>query len=392
MSAESAIAFEALERQASELIGFFRQSGYERVAPALIQPAQIYLEHVGEAIRGRTYLFTDPDGEELCLRPDLTLPAARVYLERHPEADLTARYCYNGPAFRARAGEDEAVRPREFRQAGLELFGAADAIAADAEVIALADQALRRAGLTGQRLQIGDLGLVLALLEAIDMPERWRKRLRHALHNHACLHSELERLAGEPDKLAEVPHADLLKAIDPAAPGRAERMLAAYLDERGMPVVGARTLTEIAERVLDQAADLRQEPLPADSRQLLECFGAMPLALETAADEIHAALSRAGVDIDPVLGQFEARVGALRERDVDVSGARYDGTLASNMAYYTGLVFDIELPGEGLAGQIARGGRYDRLLWDLGAPSEVPAVGCAIHTERLLAATGRGQA
>jgi len=57
--------------------------------------------------------------------------------------------------------------------------------------------------------------------------------------------------------------------------------------------------------------------------------------------------------------------------------------------YYSGLVFQIEAPGNGTE-PVAGGGRYDGLLEALGAPREVPAVGAAIHTERLLAAVERG--
>ena len=78
----------------------FTRAGYEAVAPAIIQPAGLFLDVVGESLRARTYVFTDPDGDELCLRPDLTVPTCRLHLERHPGGDVPARYCYNGAAFR----------------------------------------------------------------------------------------------------------------------------------------------------------------------------------------------------------------------------------------------------------------------------------------------------
>ncbi len=59
--------------------------------------------------------------------------------------------------------------------------------------------------------------------------------------------------------------------------------------------------------------------------------------------------------------------------------------------YYSGFVFQIELPGRGVAGQIAGGGRYDGLLASIGADQDAPAIGSAIHTERLLAARGSGR-
>ena len=98
--------------------------GYEQVAPSIIQPADIFLDQIGEEIRSRTYVFTDLAGDELCLRPDLTVPVSRLYLERHPDAKAEARYCYNGPAFRFFPDRSNQAHPREFRQAGIECFGA----------------------------------------------------------------------------------------------------------------------------------------------------------------------------------------------------------------------------------------------------------------------------
>jgi len=74
VTAEGAKEYEALEAQAASLITLFTSKGYEHVAPSYIQPASLFLDRIGETLRARTYVFTDPNGEELCLRPDLTLP------------------------------------------------------------------------------------------------------------------------------------------------------------------------------------------------------------------------------------------------------------------------------------------------------------------------------
>src|SRR5919109_1845576 len=119
MVAETARKFEALEAQAQRLMAVFTGAGYERIAPAVIQPADLFLDVVGESLRARTYVFTDLDGQELCLRPDLTVPTCRLHLERHADANVVARYCYNGPAFRFQPTGAGAAHPREFRQAGI---------------------------------------------------------------------------------------------------------------------------------------------------------------------------------------------------------------------------------------------------------------------------------
>src|SRR6516165_7796193 len=143
MPAEAAQNVEALAAQAQRLMATFMRAGYEQIAPAIIQPAGLFLDVVGEALRARTYVFTDPDGEELCLRPDLTVPTCRLHLERHPHAAIPARYCYSGSAFRFQAAGADSSHPREFRQAGVECFAASDREQADADVVAVIAAALR---------------------------------------------------------------------------------------------------------------------------------------------------------------------------------------------------------------------------------------------------------
>src|SRR2546426_12743355 len=83
------------------LIASFERAGYARVAPAILQPAEPFLDLSGEDIRKRMYLTTDPQGRELCLRPDLTIPVSCDYLAS-PAAGKPQGFCYLGPVFRHR--------------------------------------------------------------------------------------------------------------------------------------------------------------------------------------------------------------------------------------------------------------------------------------------------
>src|SRR4029078_3711750 len=160
MGAAQPVNFEALEAQARTLLSVFIAAGYEAVAPDVIQPAGVVLDVVGEALRGRTYVFTDLDGKELCLRPDLTVPTCRLYLQRHPGADREAFYSYNGPAFRFHPASADAAHPREFRQAGIEAFGDKDAGEADARTLELILRAQQQAGPARVEVRIRERGVV----------------------------------------------------------------------------------------------------------------------------------------------------------------------------------------------------------------------------------------
>src|SRR5258707_8786563 len=87
------------EAKAQALVTSFERAGYGRVEPAILQPAEPFLDLSGEDIRKRMYLTLDPQGHELCLRPDLTIPVSRDYLAS-PDAGRPAGFCYLGPVFR----------------------------------------------------------------------------------------------------------------------------------------------------------------------------------------------------------------------------------------------------------------------------------------------------
>jgi ATP phosphoribosyltransferase regulatory subunit len=382
MAAESAKEFEALEAQAAILLDTFRRAGYEQVAPSIIQPADVFLDQIGEQLRSRTYVFNDLAGEELCLRPDLTVPVSRLYLERHPQADQPARYCYNGPAFRFQLHAPR--RQREFRQAGIECFGETDKESADLEIVRVAVEAVRRAGLKEFRLRFGDIGLFYALLDALSLPERWRLKLSHYFWRPQAFHALLARLAqgeraesnGQADALAE--------AIAGLRPDQAEEKVAAYLEGQGLPLSGNRTLGEIAARLLDHAADLDAAPLPRELATVIDYYLAVQAPPQEAAKRIAMIAKGAGIDLAPALDAMARRFDRLEEAGIDLGKAVFAAEFGRNLEYYSGLVFQVEVPGREDA--IAGGGRYDGLLSYLGAPRQVPAIGSAIHTERLLAA------
>src|SRR3954464_4694547 len=147
---------------ADTLLLSFAQAGYVRAQPAIPQPAEPFLDLSGEDIRKSLYLTADLSGEELCLRPDLTIPVARDYLASR-QAGQPAGFSYLGPVFRYRHG-----KPSEFQQAGIESFGRQDRAAADAEMLALALEATAASGLSDIDIRTGDVALFTALIDALD--------------------------------------------------------------------------------------------------------------------------------------------------------------------------------------------------------------------------------
>ena len=116
-----------------------RRWAYVEVIPPTFEYAETLAAEAGTQLAEELYRFFDRDGRALALRPDLTIPTARLAGSKLYDQPLPQRFFYTGPAFRYE--EPRAGRQREFWQAGIELIGAASPDA-DAEVLAFAAQAL----------------------------------------------------------------------------------------------------------------------------------------------------------------------------------------------------------------------------------------------------------
>ena len=386
MIAESTPQFDVIETHGKTLSAVFSAAGAELVAPSIIQPAGLFLDVVGESLRGRTYVFTDPDGLELCLRPDLTVPTCRIYLERDPEARSEQRFCYSGPVFRYQPQDAPRTNARETRQAGFEVFGVADLAAADAEVLAVTIKAVRAAGLDDFQLRIGDIGLLHAILDAQNMPARWHRRLTHQFWRAEAFHDELQRLVSWPAASARGIDPVLLARLDPERPEAAEAHVAEFLAANDIDLFGTRRLDEITAGLLEAAADTRSGPLPVAHAQLIEGYLAINEMPRRAIDILEKLAATAGCDIAPAIDRYRRRLDLIAGHGIDIDSAVFSAEFGRQFEYYTGFVFEMTSTKLPEKSPVAGGGRYDGLLRAAGAPRDVPAVGAAVYTERLRAA------
>jgi ATP phosphoribosyltransferase regulatory subunit len=177
-----------LRRLRSALIDAFEAAGYGEVSTPTIEYHDVLArgdEHGAPA----AYRFFDERGELLAMRPDMTIPIARLVAGRFAADEPPFRFCYVGNAYRA-------VRPqrgqmREFTQAGVELVGM-PAPEGTVEVVEVLSAALDAAGLTRAVIGLGDASLYRQLLEALEVGEERRGAILDRLAAHDLVGLELE--------------------------------------------------------------------------------------------------------------------------------------------------------------------------------------------------------
>ncbi|SDT91208.1 ATP phosphoribosyltransferase regulatory subunit [Stappia sp. ES.058] len=363
----------------AKLRGLFQDNGFPAMEPEILQPSRLFLDLIGEDIRGRMYLTGDRAGEELCLRPDYTLPVCRAHLDGGA-AETPARYSYCGKVFRQR--QDGAG---EFMQAGVECLGRADLEAADADTLALALSALETLGVSDTRIHIGDEALFRAVLSGLNLPAVWERRLGDLFGERDRLDAAIAAMrgAGIEAERGDTSAAELARALDGLAPDTAQAAVAELLRLTGLKPIAGRSAGDIAERLLEQAALARHDPQTDRAADVLTRYLAIAGDPRASVETIATFAEDAGLDLTDALSSFSARLDAIAAHGISDRSLTFAADFGRRLDYYTGFVFEIHSAARETAGQIVGGGRYDKLLALLGATAHIPATGFSIWLDRI---------
>lgn len=371
------------QRQIIErLQGFLCQAGYDPVDVPILERSDLFLSSFRQESWQNLYMFRLHNRDH-CLRPEYTASICRLYLDQYQKQPLPLRFQYSGPVFRYET--PGRGRYRQHTQLGVELFGG-QAGYADAEILQLACDALRKLEIMDYRLELGHIGvasdfihrlelddqaahLLLGLMEQVSRSEEGEKRARE----------HLEALYPEP-QTAEGASAH----FNGSKIGTGEsRYLTSLL--RGMSIAFAddRDRQEIIERFtwkMGRSEQRRQILYALEFLRELRAVAGPPPEVFTALRNL---LERYDLDAGP-LHELQQLVEIVEQSGLPRERISLNLALGRGVSYYTGLVFEIHgREADGFETQICGGGRYDQLVHTVGGTQDVKACGFAFGIERL---------
>lgn len=195
---------EAREREAvvDSLSTVFSAWGYDPVETPVVEEASTLQTGIPGEIERSAFRLFDLDGSLLALRPELTVPIARLTASRLAGTPGPHRVRYATEVFREQASL--RGQARQFTQVGVEFIGARGP-AADTEVVLLLIAALEAAGLPSFVIGLGTAEVLRALLEKAGGSAEWREAMIAAAQGRNLV--EIERLAAREDLDAELSRA-----------------------------------------------------------------------------------------------------------------------------------------------------------------------------------------
>ena len=152
----------------------FQTFGYREIQTPTFETLELFTAKSGQEIIEELYSFKDKGGRDLALRPELTAPVIRFYVDKLQMEPKPLKLFYFGNCFMY--DRPQKGRYREFRQAGCEIIGT-DTPEAYAELIVLAYKILENSGIEDLRLNIGNLNILSLIFKQLKLTREQQKYL-----------------------------------------------------------------------------------------------------------------------------------------------------------------------------------------------------------------------
>ena len=167
----------AIQKKLSTVLHLY---GYQDIQTPTFEYDDVFRKEIGSTSTKELYRFFDREGNILTLRPDITPSVARAAATLFETEDFPIRLCYAGNTFTNHTSYQG--RLKENTQLGAELIGL-DSIEADAEMLAMVVDGLKRTGLKEFQVNIGHVDFIQSLLEATGLEDDEIDEIRTLINN-----------------------------------------------------------------------------------------------------------------------------------------------------------------------------------------------------------------
>jgi len=323
--------------------------------PSVIETNHI-VQRSGENFRKFIFSFIDQNGSELCLRPDLTIVSCLRYLESNLKGK--EKIFYSGQAYRkSQNKKDSIIRD----QVGFEIIGSKDEKIDDKEIINTSLKSLQNIKYSSGTLTIGNIEIFNLLISKLDIPKRWKLRLSRHFWREKYFNDLLKRLETNSD-------------VDPTIVEIDKKRYFKMLKENLAKVVAGRSINEILKRFDNKIKDPRGTGKGKNVSKIIKKFLKIKCPINEAANQLNKFFKNNKINL-----AVDQKYFPISNNKISKLNVVFSASFGRELEYYTGMVFKIDIKSKSKNRNIINGGRYDKLISDLGSRKQVAAVGAALN-------------
>ncbi len=341
-----------LKKLSENILKAVKSRGYKYIELDAVIDANQIIQRSGENFRQYMFSFQDPSGNEMCLRPDLTIVSCLRYLKNKSKSK--EKIFYSGQAFRKIEDQDGKIIRN---QIGYEIIGSKSIKQDDNEIIQTSIKTIQKIKKTKLKIEVGNIELFNLLLDKLKLPKRWKLRLSRHFWREKYFESLLKRLETNSD-------------IDPVSVELDKKRYSKMKSENLNQMVGGRKISEILNRFNSKIKDPRKYAEGKKTASIIREYLKISCPINIARKKLNNFFYKHKIKID-LKNEFFPTKSTMKKNKIIFST-----NFGRELEYYTGMVFNIKNQSNI---NLIQGGRYDNLLSNLGAKRKIPAVGAAIN-------------
>ena len=364
------------------LKNLFTENNFQYVDLPLVYNSEVFYETSGEDIRRRMFSFTNNSGDEMCLRPDLTIPTCKHFLENINKFE-NGQLCYSGPVFRSSLTSTE--QSLELNQSGIEIIYKDSSKISNYEkefqAINLAIETINQIGINNFSIRISSISLFNLFISSLDLPKRWKQRLLRHFYRRDYFDKLLNRISDGVgyDKERK---SNIIRDVFGDDKIVNEEIKDILLNEDQLKT-GSRTIDEIASRFNLKSESVVSSKQGKEIQKVINEFLSLNGPIQTIDEQMNKFIN----DFD--IQRFEVgqeMINQLSSNLIKISAKPiyFDCDFGHSIEFYDGIIF--EITNDLNSDVLISGGRYDKLLNALEDKDQFSAVGFATNNNNILRA------
>ena len=364
------------------LKNLYTENNFQYVDLPLVYNSEVFYETSGEDMRRRMFSFSNNSGDEMCLRPDLTIPTCKHFLENIKKFQ-NGQLCYSGPVFRSSL--TSADQSLELNQSGIEIIYKDSLEISDYEkefqAISLALETIDQIGIKDFSIRISSISLFNLFINSLDLPQRWKQRLLRHFYRRDYFDKLLNRISDGVgyDKERK---SNIIRDVFGDDKIVNEEIKDILLSEDQLKT-GSRTIDEIASRFNLKSESVVSSKQGKEIQKVINEFLSLNGPIQSIDDQMNKFIN----DFD--IQRFDVGQETLNQLSsnlikISAKPIYFDCDFGHSIEFYDGIIF--EITNDLNSDVLISGGRYDKLLNALEDKDQFSAVGFATNNNNILKA------
>ena len=343
------------KKLSEKILRSIKSKGFNNIILDPVLETKYILQRSGESFKKFLFSFYDLNGKELCLRPDLTISSVIRFIQN--KKDYREKVFYSGEAFRKTYKKKDSIIKN---QIGYEILGSKNKKKDDKEIIDTSLKILKNVDTKKPILKIGNVELFNLIIDKLDIPRRWKNRLKRYYWNENYFNELLKRLETNLD-------------IDPIFVEVDKSRYKKMRKENQNKVIAGRTYKEVLDRFNMKVNDPRKSSTGKKNTNIIRQFLKIKCPLEKAPKILNAFFKKNRINI--IVGKDFFPLSKNNNKNLKIEFSASNGR---EVEFYSSMIFSIDIKIKSKFKTFISGGRYDQLTTNLGF-RKVSAVGAAVN-------------